>query len=117
MYSHQGANTFDRQIVTLQNLLPQLDAEWEMLTRSIQADQQRLTALQEWRQEFSLLLSAEPEPAAQPALALTGHLEMLEQRMRQVVEEIVRKQLLRRALEQRFDEVRLVLCALQQQGV
>ena len=117
MYAHQHANTFDRQIVTLQNLLPQLDAEWDSLTGSIQADQQRLAALQEWREEFSLLLSAEPEPAAQPALALTGQLEMLEQRIRQVVEEIVRKQLLRRALEQRFDEVRLVLGALQQQGV
>lgn len=117
MYFHQGANTFDRQIATLQNLLPQLDAEWEMLTHSIQADQQRLTTLQEWRQEFSLLLRVEPEPAAHPVLALTRHLEALEQRMRQVIEEIVRKQLLRRALEQRFDEVRLVLCALQQQGV
>lgn len=117
MYAHQGVNTFDHQIVALQNLLPQLDAEWESLARSIQADQQRLTALQEWRQEFFLLLSTEPEPAAQPALALTGQLEVLERRMRQVVEEIVSKQLLRRALEQRFDEVRLVLCALQQQGV
>ena len=116
MRSHQDT-TLDRQIVALQSLLPQLDAEWETLSRSIQADQQGLTILGQHWEELSMLLRAEPEPLTHSIAAVIGQMDTLERQMRQVGEEIARKQLLRRALEQRFDEVRLVLCTLQQQGV
>lgn len=116
MHSQQSANTFDHQIVALQSLLPQLDAEWDILTRSIQDDQQGLSTLLQRQEQLSLLLSPEREPDTHFMLGLIGYLDTVEQQVRQVSEEIVRKQLLRRALEQRFDEVRLVLCVLQQQG-
>ena len=114
MRSYGGASALHRQMVALQSLLPEMDTEWETLTSSIQADQQRLTVLEEWRQEFTLLLSAEPESVTPSILALIGQLDMVERQIRQVAEEIARKQLLRQALEQRFDEVRLVLGALRQ---
>jgi chromosome segregation ATPase len=103
------------QIEALQSTLPQLDAAWETLTRSIRADQQKLNTLQQRREELVLLLGV--EPAICSLLALRGHPETLEQQMRYIGEEIARKQLLCRALEQRFDEVRSALYTLQQQGV
>lgn len=114
MRSYGGVSALNRQIVALQNLLPKMDSEWETLTSYIQADQQRLTVLEEWQQEFTLLLRAEPERVTPSTLALIGQLDMVERQIRQVADEIAHKQLLRRALEQRFDEVRLALRALRQ---
>jgi chromosome segregation ATPase len=97
---------------TLQSVLPQMDAEWETLRRSIQTDQQKLNTLQQRREELARWLSA--EQATYSALSLRTHLETLERQMRYIGDEIACKQLLCRALEQRFDEVRLVLDTLQQ---
>lgn len=88
----------------LQSMLPQMDAEWETLRRSIQTDQRKLNTLQQCREELALRLRA--EQAIYSALSLGEHLETLERQMRLIGDEIACKQLLCRALEQRFDEVR-----------
>lgn len=100
---------------TFQCLLSQVDAEWNTLTRALETDRQMLAALQERRQQVFSLLRAKPSSSPSGTQALLGHLSAVEQRMRQVSQEISHKECQRRALEYRFDEVRRALSAQHQQ--
>jgi hypothetical protein len=74
-----------------------------------------LASFQERRQHVFFLLHAEPSPSPIDTQALLGHLATVEQRVRQMSQEISHKECQRRTLEYRFDEVRRTLGALKQQ--
>lgn len=100
---------------TIQHLLPQVDAEWEVLTRDLQAVLQTLASLQICRQHLFFLLRAEPSLSPCGTQARFWHLAAVEQQIRQVSQEISHIEGLRRTLECWFDEARRSLNCLRQQ--
>jgi predicted O-linked N-acetylglucosamine transferase (SPINDLY family) len=98
--------------MTLRRLLQQADAEWERLTRSIQADQQACEALQRHCENLHLLLALELETPAKPCPALAAQCALVECQLAQLEQKLLLERARRDLLEQQFDQVRLVLVTL-----
>src|SRR5690348_8450860 len=75
--------------MTLRRLLQQADAEWERLTRSIQADQQTCEALQRHCANLHLLLALELETPAKPCPALAAQCALVERQLAQLEQKLL----------------------------
>ena len=96
----------------LQDLLHQVDADWETLTRTIQADQRALEALQQRHQNLRLLLALEREMPSKTCQALTAQGASLECKIALLEQKIAQERARRDTLEQEFDQARLALVTL-----
>ncbi len=113
MRGQRGANS---QSARLQNLLKQIDAEWDALTQSIQADRAMLNSLQPRLEYLRRQLAFTPGAVIDASPALATRLNILEQRVGEVRKIIQHKEQERRALERHFDQARLVAAAQGQQN-
>ena len=96
----------------LRRLLQQADADWEMLTQRIQADQQTFEALQRHCANLRLLLALDLETPAKPCPALAAQCALVERQLARLEEKLLAERACRDALEQQFDEARLALVTL-----
>ena len=96
----------------LQRLLQQADADWERLTRTIQADQQTLEALQRHGANLHLLLALELETPAKPCPALAAQCAAVECQLARLEQQLLLERARRDALEEQFDQARLALITL-----
>ena len=101
-----------RDYMALRRLLQQADAEWEGLTRSIQADQQAYEALQRHCANLRLLLALELETPAKPCPALAAQCALVERQLARLEQKLLLERARRDLLEQQFDQARLVLVTL-----
>lgn len=98
--------------MALGRLLQQADAEWEIVTKSIQADQQAYEALQRHCANLHLLLTLELETPAKPCPALAAQCALVERQLARLEQKLLLERACRDALEQQFDEARLALVTL-----
>ena len=96
----------------LRRLLQQADADWELLTRSIQADQQAFEALQGHCANLRLLLALELETPTKSCPALAAQCAVVERQLAWLEEKLLLERARRDALEQQFDQARLALITL-----
>lgn len=96
----------------LRRLLQQADADWEMLTQSLRADQQALEALQQRHENLRLLLALDCEMPAKACQALTAQGAALACQIALLEQKLVQERARRDALEQEFDQARLALVTL-----
>lgn len=96
----------------LRRLLQQTDADWEMLTQSLQVDQRTLEALRQRQQNLRLLLALDCELPAKACQALTAQGAALERQIALLERKLVQERARRDALEQQFDQARLALVTL-----
>lgn len=104
------SNSF--QISELEQQMRQADAEWEALTRSIQADQQRLAALEQHLDRFHLLFLPLPDELVSEAPAITAQMELLERQIASLGQCILLQNARRNAIERQFEQARLALAVL-----
>ena len=117
MPPQRGISTLAHQTTRLQALLQDSDAEWEDVTRSIQADQQELQGIQVSMRQFQRLLTPTPGAASDISPALAAHLKARALLVRELRETIHLKEQQRHACEQRFEQARVALAAIQRQAV
>jgi hypothetical protein len=102
------------QNARLQNLLKEIDAEWERLTRSIQADRVLLNTIQPRMEHLRRQLVPTPGAAVNTSPALAAHLRAMERQVGELRQVIQLKEQQRRALERHFDQARLAAAAQRQ---
>ena len=117
MPPQRGTSTLARQTTRLQVLLQDIDAEWEDVTRSIQADQQALQALEAPMKPLQRLLTPTPGAASDISPVLAAHLKARALMVSELRETIHLKEQQRHAYEQHFDLARFALAAIQRQAV
>ena len=99
-------------ISELEQQMQQADADWEALTRSIQADQQRLAALEQHLDRFRLLFQPLPDEPAGESPAITARMELLEQHIAVLGQCIISQNARRNAIERQFEQARLARAIL-----
>lgn len=99
-------------IVELERHMRQADADWEVLTRLIQADQQRLADLEQHLDRFRLLFQLLPDEPFGEAPAMAAQVELLEQQVALLGQGILSQHARRNAIERQFEQARLTRAAL-----
>jgi len=99
-------------IAELERQMRQADADWEALTRSMQADQQRLAALEQHLDRFRLLFQPLPDELFDEAPAIAAQMGRLEQQIASLGQCILSQHVRRNAIERQFEQARLALAAL-----
>ncbi|HEU5369316.1 MAG TPA: hypothetical protein VFU69_12665 [Ktedonobacterales bacterium] len=100
------------QAAALEQRMQQMDADWEALTRSIQADGQRLMGLQAHLDNLRLLLSLPLGGPPAKAPAMMAQIARLEQQIAWLRQCIAAQDVRRSAVERQFDQVRQVWAVL-----
>jgi hypothetical protein len=117
-YLHAGrleameATNNSLQAAALEQRMRQVDADWEALARSIQADKQRLLCLQEHLDNLRLLLSLPLDEPPAEAPAMLAQIARLEEQSTLLRERITTQDARRNAIEQQFEQARLAWVAL-----
>lgn len=96
----------------LEQQMRQADADWEAVTRSIQADQERLAALEQHLDRFRLFFQPLPGESFGEAPAITAQMELLEQQIASIGQCILSQRARRNAVERQFEQARLTLAVL-----
>ncbi len=100
------------QAAALEQYMQQMDADWEALTRSIQADRQRLVGLQAHLDNLRLLLALQPGGPPAKAPAMMAQVARLEQQIGWLRQCIVAQDVRRSVIERQFEQARQVWAAL-----
>lgn len=106
------ARQHSAQAADLEQRMRQGDADWEALTRSIQADKQHLTCLQARLDNFRLLLSLPLDGLRAEAPAMIAQIARLEQQIALLRRRIAAQDARRDAIERQFEQARQVWAAL-----
>lgn len=106
------ATSSSLHIAELERQMQQADADWEAVTRSIQADQQRLAALEQHLDRFRLLFQPLPGESFDEAPAITAQMELLEQQIASLGQGILSQHARRNAIERQFEQARLARAVL-----